>query len=163
MKPRDLFRVILKLIGLLLLFNGVVPAFINLVEWLNTDLTSVIFLVLTIIIVLCVIYALIFKTDWVLNTLKLDKGFDSETFNFTSNKTSLFIEIGAGVVGLFFVLKNLPQVLIELYFYFRFNASTLNHAEQYISDEYALYLSILYIFVGTLTIAFRKWIAKLFN
>lgn len=163
MNPTDFFRVTLKLIGLLLLFNGVVPAFVNLYEWVNSDMTSVIFLILTIIIVLSIIYALLFKTDKVLNTLKLDKGFDAETFSITNKKSSLMIEIGAGVVGLFFILKNLPNVLIELYFYFRFSASSLNHAEQYISDEYALYLSILYIFVGILTIALRKWIAKLFN
>ena len=81
MTKKDLLRIILKITGLYFLITIVffqIPSFLVFIKTIPVISLLVAFVVL--LIIAAIFTALIFKPDFVINLLKLDKGFDDDVF-----------------------------------------------------------------------------------
>ncbi len=100
MTPRSLFNLVLKVIGVLIfkgLLETVPEIFVNM-SWLKlTDTSAALSLVISSILIfvfeVTFFYCLVFKTEWVIKTLKLDQGFDQETIPINMHRSTIFEHI----------------------------------------------------------------------
>ncbi|KAF2337114.1 hypothetical protein [Flavobacterium daemonense] len=75
--------------------------------------------ILIAVLFFCVIIRLfLFKTLWIIEKLKLDKGFETETIEIQSNENRI-ITIALIVIGGFIFIDNLPILLKEIAVFFR--------------------------------------------
>jgi hypothetical protein len=132
MTPRSLFNIILKIFGLFFL-REMVLVLPQLISWIsffihpdNLDNSSYsnygiegFIAALFIIAFYCfLIYLLLFKTNAVLDKLKLDEGFNQEAFSFNIS-TSLVLTIALIVVGGVILTEEIPNFCRDVFSYFQ--------------------------------------------
>lgn len=156
MTKRDLFRLIIKIFGLYsivtVLFSAI-PS--NIYFALNTiDLRSIVWVCVTLIVTISLFVFLIFKSDKVVNILKLDKGFDEERIEFQNFNSQNIVKLAVIVIGGMMILKNIPAFLSYTLFAFKssFNNELTHNIIKFTSlREYISWtMSFLNIFIGYL-------------
>lgn len=118
MKIKDLFIIILKVIGLFFVKNFLdsVVAFFSIIVFPNnfnplSGYFESLFLMLLISgVYFLIVYVLLFKTDWVIEKLRLDKGFSQEEININIHR-SVILRIGLIVLGGTIILNEVPAML----------------------------------------------------
>jgi hypothetical protein len=124
MTPRSLFAIIIKIIGL----NLIVNAFITLPQWasftfINLEqighqgiLPFVLLLVLAfyILILICCL----FRTDWLINNLHLDRGFSEEKLELNIHRSTV-LKISVIVIGAVMLIDYLPVLCEHTFAYFQ--------------------------------------------
>ena len=163
MSPKDFFRIVLKIMALLLITNGISPAIANFVSWFGTDFTTVFFVIGIILLFIAFIYFVLTSTDTIIRFLKLDKGFDSDTFNIKQQSKSDVIQLACILVGLYMTFTSLPYIIYEGFIYFKESVSADTSGLYNSSNNYFFYSNIVYLFVGILMIVSRTFIANLFE
>jgi hypothetical protein len=126
MSPRSFWIVLLKLVGVWILFHAfdVVPQFFVLFypaypSPLRYENWEVILSSLIIVLVyVAIIRLLVFRPDVVIDKLKLDKRFDEEQFSFNIHRSTA-IAIAVIIVGALMIMNNVPVFLRGVYFYYR--------------------------------------------
>lgn len=125
MTPRNLFNIILKVFGLFFLREMVITLpqlathLLLLPDYVSGQ--GILTLTLTFIILAyyaMLVYFLVFRTDYVLDKLKLDQGFSQEefAFNFSTNKVlTIALLVIAGII----LLYEVPNLCRELTIYFQ--------------------------------------------
>lgn len=126
MSPRSFWIVLLKLVGVWILFHAfdVVPQFFLLFypaspspfryeNW-EVILSSLIIL----LVYVAIIRLLIFRPDQVIDKLKLDKRFEEEQFSLNIHRSTV-IAIAVIIVGALMIMNTLPVFFREVYFYYR--------------------------------------------
>jgi hypothetical protein len=113
MTKRDFFRLIIKLFGL---YSGLITVF----TVIPNNITNVLFqfnfmmflfiIGATLVIVLLFLF-LIFKTDYIIDLLKLDKGFDEERIQFENLNSESIVKIAIFLIGGFLIINYLPNFL----------------------------------------------------
>ena len=103
-------------------------------------MTTVVFLIYFLILYLCV-----FRTDWVIDKLKLDKGFPEERFELNMHRSSIYA-ISIIVIGGLLLIKSFPPFIRQLILYFQ--QSSL--PRDYTSDPTwsNIFLNFLQILIG---------------
>jgi len=132
MTPRNLFNIILKIFGLFFL-REMVLVIPQLISWIsffiypanfdnnshsNYGIGGFIAVLFIIAFYCCLIYLLLFKTNVVLDKLKLDKGFNQEEFSFNFS-TSLVLTIALIVVGGVILTEEIPNFCRDIFSYFQ--------------------------------------------
>lgn len=120
MTKKDLLRIILKIAGLYFLVTIVfyqIPSFLVFIKTVPVISLAVAFLVL--LIFAAIFTALIFKPDFVIKLLKLEKGFDDNKFSAPHISLSNLIKFSIITLGLFLIIKELPQFITHLFFLFK--------------------------------------------
>ena len=84
MTKRDLFRILIKIFGF---YSGIITLFSIVPGYVSTlpnDFIPMLFLFVfgMIFLSLLLVYVLIFKTDFIIDKLKLDQGFDEDRIQF---------------------------------------------------------------------------------
>ena len=79
-------------------------------------LTTALWLVLTAVFYFLVIFLCIFKTRWIINKLKLDKGFEEERFELKIHRSTV-LRIAVIVIGGLLFAKVFPLFCKELILY----------------------------------------------
>lgn len=116
MTPKSFFKIVLKISGLFFLKEIIemIPQFISFV-WVfteqgdsgNNSMGYIIFF--TIIIVNCfLVYQLLFNTNYIINKLKLDKGFEQENFSFDISSASI-LNIALIVTACIILFEEIPS------------------------------------------------------
>lgn len=116
MTPKSFFNIILKISGLFFLKEIIemVPQFISFI-WVfieqgdsgNNSMGYIIFF--TIIIVYCfLVYQLLFNTNYIINKLRLDKGFKQENFSFNISSSSI-LNIALIVTACVILFEEIPS------------------------------------------------------
>ena len=107
MSPKSLFIIILRIIGLLLLVQGIIalPRLIQTIEPLfnGGNFSGFVFgllvtFILTVLIYVLLIKYLLFKPDMIIDKLSLDKNFDEEKFELNIHSSTL-IRIAIIIIG----------------------------------------------------------------
>jgi hypothetical protein len=121
MKIRDLFIIILKVIGLFFvkdlfisLINSILlvisvyflPSYVGFEGSFLSPLAFIIYLLLA--------YLLIFKTDWIISKLRLDKGFSNDEININIHR-SVILSIALIILGGIIILDEFPLLIEHLY------------------------------------------------
>lgn len=117
MTKKDLLRIILKITGLYFLITVVffqIPSFLVFIKTVPVISLLVAFSVFAVFA--AVFTVLIFKPDLAINSLKLDKGFDDDAFPAAHTSLPDLIKLSVIVIGLFLIVKELPQFITHLFF-----------------------------------------------
>ena len=119
MTPNSLFNIILKVIGIFFLKNFL----LELAEFLpvlqaqgETSLLNLSIAITATIIYLLIIYLLLFKTNWIVNRLALDKGFKEETFSLNIHR-SVVLSATTIIIGGLIIIEALPSFVQQLLYY----------------------------------------------
>ncbi|RYY31135.1 MAG: hypothetical protein EOP46_21025 [Sphingobacteriaceae bacterium] len=131
MTPRSFWTILIKLVGVWLLFNSLssIPQIIGLLynsfnsfgnSSFDITFTGIIIptflLLLSLGVYVVVFLILIFKTDFIIGKFKLDKGFSEERLEFNISQTSV-LQIAIIVIGALMLVDSLPAFFRHVYSY----------------------------------------------
>lgn len=160
MTPRSLFNIIIKIFGLFFLKEliGALPQLLSSFLYFDDSIMEMknVYAILIVIIVLVfyafLIFILLFKTDYIIDKLQLDQGFDQDTFTFDfSNSKVLYIAliIIAGIL----LIQEIPYLLGQLITYFQLKEFPLDVGKP---DITYMVISVVKIIIALLLIGERK-------
>lgn len=121
MKVQELFAVILKVFGIYLIkdvFYSVFPVLENAINYARESfelgLFSLILSILSFGLQFVIVYFLLFKTNEVIQKLKLTSGFPEETMALNLHRSSIY-SIAIVVSGIIILVFAIPQLLKQIY------------------------------------------------
>ncbi|RKR82462.1 hypothetical protein BDD43_2643 [Mucilaginibacter gracilis] len=158
MSLRTLFSIVLKILGLLLIKDFLLAVFqiLIVVFTMSPSLeTCVLYAVVTVINGLLP-YLFIFKSELIINVLKLDGGFDEDTIALNMHRSTMF-GLCVIIVGGYMVASEVP-VLVRLVFVIYQEKNELSATNPNVGY---LLLSVAKIFVGLILMGFQRPIANL--
>ncbi|WP_426485112.1 hypothetical protein [Flavobacterium sp. 2] len=125
MSIKTFWTILIKILGLWMLYRilTILPELISNLYFIyeNGDSKDLVTLLLSILIAILffslIIRVFLFKTQWIIEKLKLDKGFETETIEIQSNENRI-ITIALIVIGGFIFIENLPILLKEIAVFF---------------------------------------------
>jgi len=161
MNTKNFFRLVLKILGLLLISIGVIPSLSSFFLYITDDIAMSLLLFGAMLLYLIVCYFLIFDSDYLIDKLKLTKNFDEDTFTFENIKESLLLELSCIIIGLYAVINSLPTILLGGFLFFRENAQSYGILSAPINSNNYFYVDLIYFFLGLIFIALRKQISLL--
>jgi len=82
----------------------------------ETSLLNLSIAITATIIYLLIIYLLLFKTNWIVNRLALDKGFKEETFSLNIHR-SVVLSATTIIIGGLIIIEALPSFVQQLLYY----------------------------------------------
>lgn len=125
MSPRNLFNIILKVFGLFLLKDAItfIPQIILIFSAItDAKYSDVIIPVITLLLFgvfwFAIIYLFIFKTNFLITKLKLNKGFDQDIIPLNIHRSQI-LSICFIVIGGLLVANEMPNLVLQLFEYFR--------------------------------------------
>jgi hypothetical protein len=156
------WKILLKIVGLWLLFNciSIIPQFYSTLSFTNGDLNIEsllliwLMLIVTIIIYILIIRFFLFKTEWVVEKLNLEKNFNEERIDLNI-KNSTVLTVALIVIGGLIIAESLPN----------FCSGLFNFLQQKIlfkdyPDAHWLIYHFLKIIIGYLLLTNGKRLAK---
>jgi hypothetical protein len=132
MTPRSFWTIVIKILGLYVVLESITTIWQSLnIIIIYSSISSVIdhnyygirvyfsllVSVLLFFIYILIFYSFLFKTDWVINKLKLDKGFPEEIFGFNIDATTV-MKIGIIILGGSLLVNYVPDLIREICYYF---------------------------------------------
>jgi len=124
MSPRSFWIVLLKLVGVWILFSGVsvIPMFFSSFYPTYTQFFEnweiLLISLITILIYLWIIHILVFKPHLVIDKLKLDKRFDEEQFSFNIHRSTA-VAIAIIIIGGLMIINTVPGFFRVLFLYYQ--------------------------------------------
>ncbi len=132
MTPKSLFNIILKIFGLFFLKEIIytVPQLFSSILFVaqttgfdnnqtqRFELAGIIIPVIIFSFYILLTYLLLFKTNYIIEKLKLDKGFTQEEFSI-SLSASFFLTLAIFVIGSVILLNEIPNFFNAVYLYFQ--------------------------------------------
>jgi hypothetical protein len=128
MSIRNFWTVFLKILGIWLVIEGVsvLPQFISALPFFgqnnNENLWAFLYVIglilLTVGIYIFVLWLFVFKTSWLIDKLKLEKGFIEENIEFNI-QSSTIITIATIVIGGLIFIDSLPQFCRQTFSFFQ--------------------------------------------
>lgn len=121
MTKRDFFIVIIKLFGLYSIIYSLFSAIPGNISFalMDIDAWSLIWIAATLIIIIGIFVLLVFKSENVVNILRLDKGFDDDRIEFGTLKSTGIATLAIFFIGGFLIIDNIPPFLSHLLFAFK--------------------------------------------
>ena len=175
MTKRDFFRITIKTFGIYLLITTlftVLPSYISFITY-EFDLFYIASLLSAVIIPGLIIAALIFRTDDLIDLLKLDKGYDEDLINFDTIKPDTILQLAVISIGLLLIVNNLPTFLHHTFLAFKdmiTNKGVDGVLETYTYGkvDYAqILITAISLIIGFLMITnftnLAKWLSKINN
>jgi hypothetical protein len=130
MTPRTFWAILIKVMGIYVVLQSLlaIPQFLTTINYFITTtatngqslltLYGICYITVTICIYILVIRYSIFKTDWIIDKLKLDAGFEDERLEFNIHRSTL-LKIVIMVTGGWLMIDNFPAFCNQLLFYFQ--------------------------------------------
>lgn len=166
MTIRDLFRILIKMIGLYFIYLfifGFLPSNIPYLLY-GSDTISLLLFMLTLIILVLLFMLLIFKPDKIIDLFKLDRGFDNNSIGKMEFSTSNIIKLACFIVGGILFIENIPSLLSQIYLAFKITSGgTDNYFELTKNDYILLGTTFFKVIIGLLLIAGYDFVSKLFK
>jgi len=164
MTPRSLFNIILKILGIFFIkdFLVLIPQLLSSILYLtNSDSrTEGVWVFLTTLLILLVYwfvsYYLVFKTESIIDALRLDKGFDQSTLPINIHRSTI-LSISIIVIGGLLVVNELPNFCRQLFSYFQ--EKRLTHGMTDPSIVYSV-VSAVKIIIGIILIMGQRQIVN---
>jgi hypothetical protein len=157
MAPRTFFKISIKLLGIYMVLASVtvvLPQITTIIFAFSTnDNDSLLMLIFVLLLVTGLLYLLLhfclFRTDWVVDKLALDKNFPEENFAINMHRSTI-LKISIIVIGGFVIIDSLPNFCEQV---FRYQSSTRFGQTQY-KGWFVLYG--VKIIIGYLLIRFNQ-------
>jgi len=141
MTPRTLFNIILKILGIFSIKDllVVIPAWLNGIIFMASasspalELMTLVGTLLVLLTYAALAYFLIFKTELIIDKLRLDKGFDMETIPLNIHRSTV-LSITLIVLGVYIAATEIPNFIKQLYYYLQYMRTHFNQYQQPISN-----------------------------
>jgi hypothetical protein len=129
MKIRTFWNIIIKAIGIILLLQTLlfVPQFLSTIDLFydsNFWLIATTYLLLMLIFLVLIMWVLFVKTNWIIDKLQLDKGFDEEIIDLNASYSKV-LGLLIVVIGGFWLINTLPDFLLKVVEIYRFKQNEL--------------------------------------
>ncbi|HEY2720742.1 MAG TPA: hypothetical protein VGI82_03395 [Chitinophagaceae bacterium] len=129
MTPRSLFLIVLKCLGIFFIkeFILILGQFLMMLFFLmlgdmgGENVWTFIVTLASSLICFIIIWALLFKTEFILRKLQLERGFDEDPFTFHVHRSSV-LSIVIMISGLLIIIDAVPKLCRELITYSRENS-----------------------------------------
>ena len=165
MTPRNLFNIILKILGVLFIkdFLALLPQllsvglFLTRADSITEAIWTLVGTLLMLLIYGLVSYYLIFKTEYVIDKLKLDRGFDQEIFTFHIHRSTV-IGVSVIIIGGYMVVDEIPNFCGLLFRYFQ--EKRLTYGATHPNISYTL-VSAVKIGIGLLLMIHQRFIVNM--
>src|SRR5437868_3654116 len=128
MTIRDLFNIILKILGIFFIKDilATVPQLLSVFAVLsyptNVQVSGAVFtfiaILLMLLIYILICYYLVFRTNFIIDKLKLDRGFDQNTIPLNIHRSTI-LSIAIIVIGGLMVADETPNLCRQLFAYFQ--------------------------------------------
>ena len=126
MTPRSLFNIILKVLGIFFIqdFLAAIPQLLSVILYLTSPDThqEAIWTLIGSLLVLfaygIVSYYLIFRTDVIIDKLRLERGFDQETIPLNIHRSTI-LSISIIVIGGLMLANDIPNFCRQLFSYYQ--------------------------------------------
>lgn len=156
------WKIIIKIIGLWLLFSciSIIPQFFSTLSFtdgsLNIESLLLIWLMLfgAIILYILIIRLFLFKAEWIVDALKLEKNFNEERIN-TDIKSSTILTIAIVIIGGLTIIESLPNFCSGLFGFLRQEMLFKDYP-----DSHWLVFHFLKIIIGYLLLTNGKKLAN---
>jgi hypothetical protein len=176
MTKNDLFKIILKLFGLLSVIGIFlqIPTLIfyyNYESNLETSTKTFWFLLLILGFIILITYILFFKADLIINLFRLDKGFDNDEISLITFSSKNVIKLALITISIYLIMNNIVEFLSQIVFAFKASIAR-NNLEAIVTsinpisvDYWKLTFAGVNILVGFLILTsntrIANWIEKL--
>jgi hypothetical protein len=140
MTTKSLFNIILKILGIFFIKDilAAVPQLLSVILYINNSNTvgeaiwTLVSTVLILLVYVFVSYQLIFRSDFIIEKLKLDKGFDQETIPLNIHRSTI-LSISIIVIGGLIIAQEIPNLCRQLFDYFQEKRMTYGQTNPSIS------------------------------
>ena len=165
MTPRSLFNVILKILGVFFIRDFLesmsqlflVFSLFDKHSDMSEELLALLGTVVVILVEVFFCWLLVFKTEWVIKFLKLERGFDQETIPLNMHHSTI-LSISIIVIGGWLVVNEIPNFCRQLFSYFQEKRMTYGQTNPKI--QYSV-VSGVKIVIGILLIAEQRLLVNL--
>jgi len=175
MTPRSFWAIVIKILGINVFYvcittvwhtTSVILSYLTIMGILKQndyllyfEITSVCCLLLF-FVYLFMSYCFILKTDWVINQLKLDKGYEDERFEFNIQQSTI-LKITICIVGILMLINNIPALIDEIIYYFQTPLKFEKHA--YNRNTVYVITDTIKIIIAPLLILYSTAITRFIN
>lgn len=164
MTIRSLFSIILKILGIFFIKDilAAVPQLIAIFPFLSQRdagseaVWTLISTILVLLVYFLVSYILIFKSEMIIDRLKLDQGFNKDTIELNTHRSTI-LSISIIVIGGLMVADEIPNLCRHLFAYFQEKRMTYGQTNPSIS--YSV-LAAAKILIGVLLIRNQRQIVN---
>lgn len=162
MTPRSLFNIILKVLGIFFIqdFLTAIPQLLSV--FLNAFTPEAIWALVSALLLLfaygMVPFYLIFRTDFIIDKLELDKGFDQEAFPLNIHRSTV-LSISIIVIGGLIVVDEIPNFCRQVVSYYQAQRMTMGWRTQPSWISYII-TSAVKIIVGVLMLSNQRKIVR---
>ncbi|OMQ09058.1 hypothetical protein [[Flexibacter] sp. ATCC 35103] len=126
MSIRTFWIILIKILGLILISQTItiIPEWISSIYFIyeNGDTKNLIILIFSILLVLFILYLIfrffLFKANWIIDKLRLDKGFENDWIELNSSQNKI-ISIAIIIIGGFMFIQNVPIIFKEFFIFFQ--------------------------------------------
>jgi hypothetical protein len=166
MSPRSLFLVVIKIIGLVFLRDALftIPQLLSFIATIpyvtptvsgsttHIDFSAMALPLLLILFYVTMVFLLLFKTNLVINWLRLDRGFDQPEFSFNMRMDTI-LTIAVIAISGFILIDEIPMLCKRILSYFQEKKLTLGRSD---STSPLIVVSVVKIVIALLLIGERK-------
>ena len=164
MTTKSLINIILKILGIFFIKDilATIPQLLSIILYLTKADTigeaiwTLVTTILVLFVYMLVSYYLIFKTNLIIDKLKLDKGFNQETIPLNIHRSAI-LSIAIIVIGGLLVANEIPNFCRQLFAYFQEKRMTYGQTSPSIS--YSV-LAAVKIIIGFLLISNQRQIVN---
>ena len=164
MTPKSLFNLVLKILGIYLIVDAlaVLPQllssflYFSRADSIREGIWTLLLTVIIVFVYLLCAYYLIFKSDLLIQKLKLDKGFDQDVIPLNTHRSTI-LSIAIIVIGGLILVDEIPYFCRALFNYFQEKRMTYGQTKPQIA--YAI-LSGTKIIIGYLLVVHQRWIVN---
>jgi hypothetical protein len=165
MTPRNLFNIVLKILGVFFIkdFLALIPQLLSAFLYLTKPdaiMEGIWTLITTLLIIFIygfVSYFLIFKSETIIDKLKLDKGFNQEIIHLNIHRSTI-LSISIIVIGGYIVAEEIPNFCRQLFAYYQ--EKRMPYGQTNSKIQYSV-LSGAKIIIGLLLMAEQRRIVNL--
>ena len=163
MTKRDFFMLLIKVFGLYLLISTLFSAFPGTLLYLagNLETLEKLWIIVSVVLLVSLFVALVFKAHKVVELLNLEKGFDDEKIELGNLKAIDLLRISILIIGGFIVIQNISPLLVELYNSLKYNTAEYNYS--LFESHNSLALSIVNLIIGFSLIKNYNGLARLLS
>lgn len=162
MTKRDFFRLIIKIFGLyslLLTLFTVVPNNISTLMF-QFDGIMIVMVLAIMFVTAGLFFVLLFRTDSIIDFLKLDQGFDEGKIEIGNLNNQSILKLAIIIIGEFLVLDYIPNFLFDIVNAFKYKSGDYTSIEGHSVNYFALTTGAINIVIGFLMVVNYKSIAQ---
>ena len=162
MTKRDFFRILIKIFGLysaVIAIFTFIPQNISNFYMMRDEGFMISLIVLMLILTVSFFLFILYKADFIIDKLNLDKGFDDDLIVFGNLTNHQMFKFSIIIIGGFLIVDYVPSFLFDIVNVFKSKA-TLSTIEGYNVDYFALSVGFVNIVIGSIFITNYKVIAS---